>query len=156
MALRCRCRVLQFLFMPANVPRRLLVNAVLLFTAYTAILPSTALAEDKFNNKDKGSVCLGIYAPKIIQNDELKRVYLTVGESGKIFFDQQAGAIVLSNLDLHKTYVVRIFYDSRQVDSWKLRFDRLGVNLVTIWRSAGYWHMDPSPSGKCLLPPKNL
>ncbi len=155
-AWRCRCCVLQFLLMLANVPRLLLVNGVLFLMACAAILPSNGLAEDQSKNKDEGSVCLGVYAPKSIQNDELKRVYLTVGESGKIFFDQQAGAIVLSNLDLHKTYVVRIFYDSRQVDSWKLRFDRLGVNLVTIWRSAGYWHMDPSPSGKCLLPPKNL
>src|SRR5260370_6107091 len=130
MALRCRCRVLQFLFMMANVPRRLLVNAVLLFTAYTAILPSTALAEDKFNNKDKGSVCLGIYAPKIIQNDELKRVYLTVGESGKIFFDQQPCAIGVSNLDLHNTYVVRVVYYSRHVVCCKLRCVRLGTNPV--------------------------
>jgi hypothetical protein len=145
--------------------RPLLVTVALFFMAYAVILPRTASArnplnrnplnKEQSNNNDKGSVCLGVYAPKIIQNDELKRVYVTVGNSGKIFFDQQPGTMVLSNLDLHKTYVVRVFYDSRQVDSWKLSFDRLGVNLVTIWRSAGYWHMDPSPSGKCLLPPKN-
>src|SRR5260370_17230491 len=70
-ALRYRCRVLQFLFMPANAPRLFLVNAVLLFTAYTAILPSTALAKDKSNNKDKVSVCLRISPPQTFQHNKL-------------------------------------------------------------------------------------
>jgi hypothetical protein len=141
------------LFTPAHTRGFIVVNVILVFMAHAAALGSSAPSDDPLSKKDKGSVCLGVYAPKIIQDNELKRVYLTVGQSDKIFFDQKPGAKVFDNLDLHKTYLVRVFYDSRQVDSWKLRFDRLGVNVVTIWRSGGYWHMDPNPSGQCVWPP---
>jgi hypothetical protein len=96
----------------------------------------------------KGAVCNGFYGPFVIQEHELSRVYFTVGDSGKLFFDHPE-TVVLNNLDLHKTYVVRVFYDKKPIESWKLRFDRLKVHMVTVWRSPGYWHMDPNPSGKC-------
>ena len=73
---------------------------------------------------------------------------MTVGDSEKIYFNHR-DTVVLNNLDLHKTYVVRIFDGDKQAQSWNLRFDRLKVHMVTIWRSPGYWHMDPNPSGKC-------
>jgi hypothetical protein len=141
--------------MKGNARKLLGATTVLLFMTHAVILPSSGAAQKPVDGKNKGAVCLGIYAPKMIQDHELQRVYLTVGESDKIFFDQQPGTIVADNLDLHKTYVVRVFYDSKQVNSWKLRFDRLGANLVTIWRSAGYWKMDPNPSGECSWPGKS-
>ena len=73
---------------------------------------------------------------------------MTVGDSEKIYFKHRE-TVVLNNLDLHKTYIVHIFDGDKQTDAWKLRFDRLKVHMVTIWRSPGYWHMDPNPSGKC-------
>jgi hypothetical protein len=96
----------------------------------------------------KAAVCSGFYGPFIIQDHEMQRVYFTVGDSEKLYFDHPE-TIVLNNLDLHKTYVVRVFYDQEQIHSWNLRFDRLKVRMVTVWRSPGYWHMDRNPSGHC-------
>src|SRR5215471_10477154 len=94
-----------------------------------------------------GSVCTGVFAA-FTPTKENRRVYMTVGDSEKIYFKHRE-TVVLNNLDLHKTYIVHIFDGDKQTDAWKLRFDRLKVHMVTIWRSPGYWHMDPNPLGKC-------
>lgn len=59
----------------------------------------------------------------------------------------RGGPTYLGGLPVYK--IVRIFDGDKQTNAWKLRFDRLKVHMVTIWRSPGYWHMDPNPSGKC-------
>jgi hypothetical protein len=134
--------------------KRFLGNAFFICVSCALALSSPGIARAQADAKEKGSVCIGAYAPLIIQDNELKRVYLTIGKSDKIFFDRKPGTLVLDNLDLQKTYVVRVFYDSAQVKSWDLRFDRLGANLVTIWRSAGYWRMERNRTGKCVWPLK--
>ena len=86
---------------------------------------------------------------KAREQDEFKRLYLKIGSSDEIHFDpSQKARIVASNLDLHKTYRVKVFFDSQLVESWPLRFDKLGVAklnsaMVIIWRDAGAWRMEP-------------
>jgi len=91
-----------------------------------------------------GSVCLGPYLGKVRIEHEFQRLYLRIGESGKIHFDpSQKTRIVLNNLDLHKTYSVKVFFDAKPVESWALNFDKLKSVMVIIWRSAGAWRMEP-------------
>jgi hypothetical protein len=96
----------------------------------------------------KGSVCTGFNGSFYPREQEKEPTYYTVGDSKRFFFDHP-GTIALNNLDLHKTYAVRVFEDGELVKSWNLRFDKLKVRMVTIWRSPGYWHMERTPSGKC-------
>jgi hypothetical protein len=120
----------------------------------TLLLLMTLLARaDAQDQKDQkstgatGSVCTGVFLVFVSPQDS-GGVHMTVGNSEKFYFNHP-NTVVLNNLDLHKTYIVRIFDGDKQADSWKLRFDRLKANMVTVWRSPGYWHMDPNPSGKC-------
>ena len=120
--------------------------AVQLLTAIVFLALSAAYGQT--SRDAKGSVCAG-FNGSIFLEDTGKNLYFTVGDSEKLFFDPP-GTIVLSDLDLNKTYVVRVFnHQGEQIQSWKLRFAKLNVRMVTIWRSKGYWHMDPTPSGKC-------
>lgn len=96
----------------------------------------------------KGAVCTGFNGTFFPRSQEKEPTYYTVGDSDRFFFDRP-GTIALNNLDLHKTYAVKVFEDGELVKSWNLRFDKLNVRIVTIWRSPGYWHMERTPSGKC-------
>jgi len=126
------------------VPQQIL--AVRLLTSIVLLAVSTAYGQAA--REATGAVCAG-FNGSILLEDTGKSLYFTVGDSEKLFFDPP-GTIVLNNLDLHKTYVVRVFdRGGEQIQSWKLRFDKLKVRMVTIWRSPGYWHMDRTPSGKC-------
>lgn len=121
---------------------------VLLCSLALALAGSAQTTKAGSADDTKGAVCSGFYGPFQIQTNEMKRVYFTVGDSPKLFFDKPE-TVVLDGLDLHKTYKVRVFYDDKPIESWKLRFDALKVHMVTVWRSPGYWHMDPNPSGHC-------
>jgi hypothetical protein len=138
---KARYRDLDLSFMPTRIQQ----TAVLLL-ALTALL-ACADAEGQKSTEPTGSVCTGVFLV-FISPENSRGVHITVGDSEKFYFNHP-NTVVLNNLDVHKTYVVRIFDGDRQTDSWKLRFDRLKANMVTIWRSPGYWHMDPNPSGKC-------
>jgi hypothetical protein len=127
--------------MPIAIQR----TVTLLFALVTLL--ARADAQDQKSTGAPGSVCTGVFLVFIDRTDG-PGVYMTIGNSEKFYF-KHPNTVVLNNLDLHKTYVVRIFDGDKQTDSWKLRFDRLKANMVTIWRSPGYWHMDPNPSGKC-------
>jgi len=121
------------------------------FSLMFAVFFSFLTVHGQSPQEPTGSICTGIYIPVVMQEHELSRVYFTVDDSNKFYFGEP-GKIALKDLDLHKTYAVRVFYDDKQIQKWNLRFDRMRANMVTIWRSAGYWHMDPTPSGKCLKP----
>jgi hypothetical protein len=114
---------------------------------FLTVLLGLATVCGQTSQEAKGGVCAG-FNGSIFPEDQGKNLYFTVGESEKLYFDPP-GTIVLNNLDLHKTYVVRVFNRGEQIQSWRLRFDKLNVRMVTIWRSPGYWRMDPTPSGKC-------
>jgi len=119
---------------------------ILLVIAIAVLIPSTGYCQAP--TAATGSVCIGPNLSFDPDNYRKGATYITVGESEKFSFDH-AGIIALNNLDLHKSYVVRVFFDGQQIQSWNLRFDRLKTRMVTIWRSPGYWHMDPTRSGKC-------
>jgi len=121
--------------------------AMLFALTVLLVLPHACGQKTAATTAATGSVCTGIFTA-FTPSAENRRVYMTVGDSEKIYFNHRE-TVVLDNLDLHKTYIVRIFDGNKQTDTWKLRFDRLKVHMVTIWRSPGYWHMDPNPSGKC-------
>lgn len=122
----------------ATAPQFLVVIALL--------AASTACGQ--VSSEAKGAVCTGFNGTFFPRAQEKEPTYYTVGDSEKFFFDHP-GTIALNNLDLHKTYAVKVYEDGELVKSWNLCFDKLKVRMVTIWRSPGYWHMERTPSGKC-------
>ena len=138
--------------MRTRLSKILLVTTALLTMAPDCVLGQAA-KKNKAARAGHGTICLGVYAPDILRDiNEQDHVYLTVGDSQKIPFDQKPGTIARSGLDPHKTYVVRAFVNDEEEQSWNLRFDRLGASMVTVRRSAHLWRMEPTPSGKCVWP----
>ena len=109
--------------------------------------PISAFAEGK------GSVCLGPFL-SIILYENSKRPFLTIGHYGPFYFDQanQPTRLVAEGLDLNKTYKVKVHFDGKVVTSWDLNFEKLGTDMVCIWRSKGAWRMEPITSGKREFP----
>jgi hypothetical protein len=122
------------------------ILAIRLLTSIVLLAVSTAYGQAA--KRSQGAVCTGFNGTFYPASQEKEPTYYTVGDSQRFFFDHP-GTVALNNLDLHKTYVVRVYEDGELVKSWNLRFDKLRVHMVTIWRSPGYWHMERTPSGKC-------
>ena len=121
------------------------------FICFIAILymaiPPFSLAEDK------GSVCLGPFL-SIILYQPSNRPYLTIGDYGPFHFEQssQPCRLVAGGLDLKKVYKVRVHFEGKVVTSWNLNFEKMGSNMVYIWRDKGAWRMEPIRNGKCERP----
>ena len=103
--------------------------------------------------KGKGSVCLGPFL-SIVLYEPSKRPYLTIGDYGPFHFDQvnQPTRLVAEEFDLNKTYKVKVHFGGKVVTSWDLNFEKLGTDMVCIWRSTGAWRMEPITNGKCEFP----
>lgn len=124
-------------------------TALQLLIVIVLLALSTACGQvSKVPKEAKGAVCTGFNGTFYPREQEKEPTYYTVGDSEKFFFDHP-GTIALNDLDLHKSYAVRVYEDGELVKSWNLRFDKLKVRMVTIWRSPGYWHLERTPSGKC-------
>ena len=90
-----------------------------------------------------GTVCLGKNL-SVVASDHTDRLYITIDDSDKIFFHNSVNAprVVLSNLDLKKSHLVKVHFDETVTSSWKLDFSILQTDTVVIWRAKGAWRME--------------
>jgi hypothetical protein len=120
------------------MPRALLVLFVLTLT-------SVSSADDAL-----GTVCLGknLAKPLVEHSD---RLYLRIDDSEKRFFDESSDLprIISDGLDIRADHIVRVYFDDRVVESWRLNFSLLRTNSVLIWRAAGSWRMEPFDAALC-------
>lgn len=108
-------------------------------------LPRTAVAVDE------GKICIGPNLT-IVSPNEWKDDLISIGIDDlppHSFAFHQQPTIVRRDLDTDKTYVVRVYARREVVASWRLNFSKLRTTTVQIWRSKGYWHMDPIDESKC-------
>jgi len=97
-----------------------------------------------------GSVCLG---PYLAFFDETPHLSLVVDNSEeKIVFNHAEPRIVARGLDPQKRHKIRVFYDSTVVETLPISFVKLKTSMVDVWRSPGYWHLEPNHTGKCQWP----
>ena len=120
---------------------KILIRFIVLFFIS---FPVFALAEDK------GSVCLGPFL-SVVWYESSTRPYLTIGDYGPFHFYQenQQSRLVAEDLDLNRTYKVKVHFGGRVVRSWNLNYDKIGSDRVCIWRDKGAWRMEPIENSKC-------
>lgn len=101
-------------------------------------------------NEGQGIVCLGKNLAKTL-SEQSDRLYLKIGDSEKIYFEHPyyRPKVVSKNLDRRQDHVVKVFYDDKLVQSWKLNFKKLKTDGVLIWRASGSWRMEPYDAGLC-------
>ena len=97
-----------------------------------------------------GSVCLGKNL-SIVASDHSDRLYITVGDSPRIYFDRASDGpkLVVQHLDLDKSHVIKVHFDGEVVESWKLNFATLATDTVLVWRAKGSWRMEPIRLEQC-------
>lgn len=97
-----------------------------------------------------GAVCLGENL-SVVASEHSDRLYLTVGNSEKIYFKQpaQPPRLVLKSLPLDQDLMVKVYFDDRVVSSWPLNYSKIDAGTVIIWRAKGSWRMDPIDISQC-------
>lgn len=103
---------------------------------------SAAVAENA------GKVCFGKNNAKIA-HEHTDSLFITVGDSRKLFFNQKYVGAALYNLNLDQDHLVQIYLDGAKSTSWVLNFNDLKTDAVIITRSAGAWRMDPITADEC-------
>lgn len=107
------------------------------------LISSAAIADENY-----GKVCFGRNLAKPA-NEHLKSLYLTIGNSGKLFFNNKYDQPILDKLDLTKEHNVKVFLEGKVVASWVLNYSDLKSNTALIWRSPGAWRMEKAPNNLC-------
>jgi hypothetical protein len=98
----------------------------------------------------KGTICLGKNLAKTA-SEHSDRLYLKVNNSLNIYFvvPYIEPKIIAQNLDVQRDHTVKVYFDNRVVQSWKLNFFKKKANSVLIWRAAGSWRMEPNDASSC-------
>ena len=98
----------------------------------------------------KGMICLGKNLAKPL-SEHSERLYLKVNDSPNIYFVRPYSEpkIIALNLDIQKDHIVKVYFDNKVVQSWKLNFLKLKTNSVLIWRATGSWRMEPNDASSC-------
>ena len=117
----------------------------LLFLIILALFSNIALSSEL-----KGTVCLGINLAKPA-SEHSERLYLKINNSPNIYFVEPYSEprIIAQNLDIQKDHTVKVYFDNKVVQSWKLNFSKQKANSVLIWRAVGSWRMDPNDASSC-------
>ena len=105
----------------------------------------------------KGSVCLGPFL-SVVWYEPSTRPYLTIEDYGPFHFDQenQLSRFVAEDLDIKKVYKIKVHFGGKVVSSWNLNFDKIGSDMVCIWRDKGAWRMEPVKKSKCKCQEDNI
>jgi hypothetical protein len=102
------------------------------------------------SNEVKGTLCLGENLAKPL-DEHTDRLYLRIDDSPRIYFVRPfiRPRVIAQNLDIHKDYMVRVYFDNKEAQSWKLNFSKLKTNSVLVWRASGAWRMEPNEASSC-------
>ncbi len=124
------------------------VSRLLLRNALAVILLSNLHVSRA--NEMTGSVCLGKNLAKPLA-EHTNRLHLRIDDSPPVHFvSPYTGPVFAARgLDLQKSHIVKIYFDSELVESWMLNFQELESSAVLIWRAAGSWRMEPIDAASC-------
>lgn len=107
------------------------------------LIAASAAANDRL-----GQVCFGDNLAKPF-SEHTDRLYLTIDDSEKRYFNRTHAGPVADHLDLQRDHLIQVYFDDRIVASWILNFTKLNTQSVVIWRSSGAWHMDSAEAPRC-------
>ena len=96
-------------------------------------------------NEHFGKIYFGKNLAKPL-SEHTDRLYLTVDDSEKLYFDRTHPGPVATNLDVNADHMVNVYFDGKITQSWILNFGKLKTHSVVIWRSSGSWRMEPLES----------
>lgn len=109
------------------------------------------LATSARSAESKGIVCLGKNLAVTAQ-EQSARLYIRIDDSEKHFFAKpyKDPVVIAQNLDTNSSHTVRVYFDERLAQSWRISFKRNKSAGVLLWRSAGSWRTERIDPKRCV------
>lgn len=96
----------------------------------------------------QGSVCFVSYTPKVAAPVLDNQAVIFVDDLPPQPLVGHNPRLLATTLDLSKSHQVKVSMQDQTWFSQRFTF-KPGTTMVHVWRSAGYWHLEPNPSGEC-------
>ena len=125
--------------------------------ALVVVLLSTGLSW----SEETGKICYVAWAPKAIDPIDYRAVLVLDGkETMSMINKPNASApntlygvgkfpmIMAEGLDLAAPHMIELKADGKTWETWTFRF-KGPSHMINFWRSAGYWHLEQSPTPEC-------
>lgn len=80
-----------------------------------------------------------------------ERVELVVDDrpAVKIESTYKTPQVLVDGLTLGEAHRVQLRHEAEVLRTWQVDFRRMKAPMVRIWRSPGYWHLEPAIRGVC-------
>jgi len=120
---------------------------LMMFAAPGVRAENNTSASGEVSGRQEGSVCFASYAPATPPHYDRDAV-LIINEGPPAPVLGEFPRVLADHLDLEKKHRIKLVRGRDVLKRWTFRF-KPNMLMMTLRRSKGYWHLEPSLSGKC-------